>query len=169
MENAAAQHSAAQKRGAAPPVASRPGRKLVQSMTETGRSEQHVCERGGTRAPTTQQTASPHRHRRRQHTRTRLTDQRLEEVALEDADDPLDGVPQLPVLRLAQLGAVLLQEAQGALGICGRTRDSLRRHRWATATATTPAPRTAPRGAPVPLSAAGTAPGPAVRGAHLAS
>lgn len=50
-----------------------------------------------------------------------LTDQSLEEVALEDVDDPLDGVPQLPVLRLAQLGAVLLQQAQRSLGICKRT------------------------------------------------
>lgn len=41
----------------------------------------------------------------------------LEEVALEDVDDPLDGVSELPVLGVLQLGPVLLQQQQGSLCI----------------------------------------------------
>lgn len=71
---------------------------------------------------------------------------------MEDADDTLDGVSQLPVLRLAQLGAVFLQEAQGSLGICKRRPD----------TPVTPAHQVGGPGmhapGPPPASAHGTAP-----------
>lgn len=41
----------------------------------------------------------------------------LEEVALEDVDDSLDGESELPVLGMVQLGPVLLQQQQGSLCI----------------------------------------------------
>lgn len=41
----------------------------------------------------------------------------LEQVALEDVDDPLDGVSELPVLSTLQLGPILLQQQQGSLCI----------------------------------------------------
>ncbi len=46
----------------------------------------------------------------------------LEQVALEDVDDPLDGVSELPVLGVLQLGPVLLQQQQGSLCIWRRRR-----------------------------------------------
>lgn len=42
----------------------------------------------------------------------------LEEIALEDVDDPLDGVSELPVLGVVQLGPVLLQQLQRSLCVC---------------------------------------------------
>lgn len=46
-----------------------------------------------------------------------LTYESLEQVALEDVDDPLDGVSELLVLRTLELGLVALQEEQSSLGI----------------------------------------------------
>lgn len=41
----------------------------------------------------------------------------LEEVALEDVDDPLDGESQLAVVGVVQLGPVLLQQQQSSLSV----------------------------------------------------
>lgn len=57
----------------------------------------------------------------------------LEEVALEDVDDPLDGVSELPVLGVLQLGPVLLQQQQGSLCIW-TTGGSSRGSFWASTT-----------------------------------
>lgn len=46
-----------------------------------------------------------------------LTYESLEQVALEDVDDPLDGVSELLVLRTMEFGLVALQEDQSSLGI----------------------------------------------------
>ncbi|TKS65270.1 hypothetical protein D9C73_028601 [Collichthys lucidus] len=46
-----------------------------------------------------------------------VTYESLEEVALEDVDDPLDGVSELPVLGVLQLGPVLLEQQQSSLCI----------------------------------------------------
>lgn len=48
------------------------------------------------------------------------TDEGLEEVALEDVDDPLDGYAQLPLVGVLQFGSVFLQQGQRALGIWHR-------------------------------------------------
>jgi hypothetical protein len=47
-----------------------------------------------------------------------LTEERLEKPALEDADDALDGVAQLPVLRRRQPAVVLLQQLKRTVRIC---------------------------------------------------
>lgn len=53
-----------------------------------------------------------------------VTYERLEQVALEDVDDPLDGESQLPVLGVVQLGPVLLQQQQSPLSVCrGRSHN----------------------------------------------
>lgn len=49
--------------------------------------------------------------------REELTYEGLEQVALEDVDDSLDGVPELLVLRPVELGLVALQQEQSSLGI----------------------------------------------------
>ena len=47
-----------------------------------------------------------------------LTQEGLKEAGLEDADDALDGCPQLLVLRGCQLGMVLLKQLQRPMGFC---------------------------------------------------
>lgn len=49
-----------------------------------------------------------------------LTYESLEQVALEDVDDPLDRVSKLLVLGTMQLGLIILQEEQSSLSIYGR-------------------------------------------------
>lgn len=55
-----------------------------------------------------------------------VTYESLEEVALEDVDDPLDGVSELPVLGVLQLGPVLLEQQQSSLCIWATGRGSSR-------------------------------------------
>lgn len=49
-----------------------------------------------------------------------LTQQGLEEPGLEYPDDPLDGDAEVAVLRVLELGVVVLQELQGTVRLCNK-------------------------------------------------